>query len=121
MATAARSGTQEKRYHYYVHRNLRAGDSGVVFVCDHAYDCDPLYREGSEEEVSALIGAEALRVAQDECGWNGLGSTRLSVDPVLDHETGEKFRVVQGWKRRWVLKDWSEDGGRGWRNPNCET
>ena len=58
----------------------------------------------------ALIGAEALAEAQDECGWNGLGSTRVLVDGVLDDETGEKVRVVQGTSQRWVLKGWPKDG-----------
>ena len=37
----------------------------------------PLCREASEQEVIALIGTDALRAAQDECAWNGLGSKRL--------------------------------------------
>ena len=65
-------------YHYYVSRGRDS--SYAVFVCDHAYDCEPLCREASEQEVIALIGTDALRAAQDECAWNGLGSKRLLVD-----------------------------------------
>ena len=78
---AARARTPEPkrgddtRYHYYVSRGHIS--SFAVFVCDHAYDCEPLCREASEQEVIALIGADALRAAQDECAWNGLGSKRL--------------------------------------------
>ena len=111
MTTAQRSGSSGKRYHYYVDRNLRADQSGAVFVCDHGYDCDPLYREASEEEVVAHIGREVLRVAQDECAWNGLGSTCLMVYPVLDHETGEESRVITRGKRRWVLRGWARVAG----------
>lgn len=110
-ATAPRSGSQKKRYYYYINRNLRATRSGDVFVCDHVYDCDPLYREASEQEVVAYIGAELLRLAQDECGWNGLGSTCLMVYPVLDDETGEEVRVVTKGKKRWVLSGWAEVAG----------
>ena len=66
---------EDTRYHYYVSRER--GSSYAVFVCDHAYDCEPLCREASEQEVIALIGTDALRAAQDECAWNGLGSKRL--------------------------------------------
>ena len=111
MTTAQRSGSPGQRYHYYVDRNLRADQSGTVFVCDHAYDCDPLYREASEKEVTAHIGVEVLRVAQDECNWNGLGSTCLTVYPVLDHETGEEFRVITRGKRRWELRGWARVAG----------
>ena len=111
MTTAQRNTSPGKRRHYYVARNLRPTQSGAVFVCDHAYDCDPLYREASEEEVVAHIGAELLRVAQDECGRNGLGSTCLMVYPVLDHETGEEFRVVKRCGKRWVLKGWARVTG----------
>ena len=107
MTTAQRSTSPGKRHHYYVARNLRPTQSGAVFVCDHAYDCDPLYREACEEEVVAHIGAELLRMAQDECGRNGLGSTCLMVYPVLDHETGEEFRVVKRCRKRWVLRGWA--------------
>ena len=65
-------------YHYYVSRGRDS--SYAVFVCDHAYDCEPLCREASEQEVITLIGTDALRAAQDECAWNGLGSKRLLVD-----------------------------------------
>ena len=65
----------DTRYHYYVTRGRSS--SFAVFVCDHAYDCEPLCREASEQEVIALIGTDALRAAQDECAWNGLGSKRL--------------------------------------------
>ena len=62
----------------------------AVFVCDHAYDCEPLCREASEQEVIALIGTDALRAAQDECAWNGLGSKRLLVD--VEPPEGEQER-----------------------------
>ena len=45
---------EDTRYHYYVSRGC--GSSYAVFVCDHAYDCEPLCREASEQEVVALIG-----------------------------------------------------------------
>ena len=112
MTTAQGSGRPGMRYHYYVARNLRVDQSGAVFVCDHGGDCDPLYREACEEEVVAYLGAEVLRVVQDECGWNGLGSTCLMVYPVVDHETGEEFRVVKGCRKRWTLKGWAEVAGR---------
>ena len=67
---------EETKFHYYVSRDR---GQRAVFVCDHAYDCESLYREVSEQEVVALIGTCALRAAQDECGWNGLGSKRLLV------------------------------------------
>ena len=67
----------DTRYHYYVSRGRSS--SFAVFVCDHAYDCEPLCREACEQEVIALIGTDALRAAQDECAWNGLGSKRLLV------------------------------------------
>ena len=67
----------DTRYHYYVSRGRSS--SFAVFVCDHAYDCEPLCREASEQEVIALIGTDALRAAQDECAWNGLGAKRLLV------------------------------------------
>ena len=70
---------EDKRYHYYVSRSPGASPSYAVFVCDHAYDCEPLCQEASEQEVIALIGTDALRAAQDECAWNGLGSKRLLV------------------------------------------
>ena len=111
MTTAERSGSRGKRYHYYVDRNLRPTQSGAVFVCDHAYDCDPLYREATEEEVVPHIGAELLRLAQDECGWNGLGSICLMVYPVVDHETGEEFRVITRGQRRWTLRGWAKVAG----------
>ena len=111
MTTTQRSASPGKRYHYYVAGNLRAAQSGAVFVCDHTYDCDPLYREASEEEVVAHIGADLLRMAQDDCGRNGLGSTCLMVYPVLDHETGEEFRVVKSCRKRWVLKGWARGAG----------
>ena len=117
LAMASQSGGGKKRYHYYVDRKLRAAQSGTVFVCDHAYYCDPLYREAAEEEVVALIGVEVLRAAQDECGWNGLGSTSLLVAPVLERETGQKFRVVQGAQERWVLNGWNEGSGKGAPEP----
>ena len=65
----------DTKYHYYVSRGHIS--SFAVFVCDHAYDCEPLCREASEQEVIALIGTDALRAAQDECAWNGLGSKHL--------------------------------------------
>ena len=70
---------EDNRYHYYVSRSPGASPSYAVFVCDHAYDCEPLCQEASEQEVVALIGADALRAAQDECTSNGLGSKRLLV------------------------------------------
>ena len=75
-------------YHYYVSRGRDS--SYAVFVCDHAYDCEPLCREASEQEVIALIGTDALRAAQDECAWNGLGSKRLLVD--VEPPEGEQER-----------------------------
>ena len=111
MGTTERSGSRGKRYHYYVDRNLRPTQSGAVFVCDHAGDCHPLYREATEEEVVPHIGAELLRLAQDECGWNGLGSICLMVYPVVDHETGEEFRVITRGKRRWTLRGWARVAG----------
>ena len=68
---------EDTKYHYYVSRE--GGSSYAVFVCDHAYDREPLCREAAEQEVIALIGTDALRAAQDECAWNGLGSKRLLV------------------------------------------
>ena len=56
---------EDKRYHYYVSRSPGASPSYAVFVCDHAYDCEPLCQEASEQEVIALIGTDALRAAQD--------------------------------------------------------
>ena len=52
----------DTRYHYYVSRGRSS--SFAVFVCDHAYDCEPLCREACEQEVIALIGTDALRAAQ---------------------------------------------------------
>ena len=68
---------EDNRYHYYVSRSPGASPSYAVFVCDHAYDCEPLCQEASEQEVIALVGTDALRAAHDECAWNGLGSKRL--------------------------------------------
>ena len=65
---------EDTRYRYYMDREPTP--LVEVFVCDHAYDCESLYREAGEEEVLALTGADALRAAQDECAWNGLGSKR---------------------------------------------
>ena len=113
MTTAQRSGSSGRRYHYYVDHNLRADQSGAVNVCDHACDCDPVYREATEKELGAHIGTEVLRVAQVECAWNGLGSTCLMVYPVLDRETGDESRVITRGKRRWVL--------RGWAGVACES
>ncbi len=78
---------EDTKYYYY----LSGGPSSLyaVFVCDHAYDCEPLSREASEQEVIALIGTDALRAAQDECAWNGLGSKRLLVH-VRPPEGGEE-------------------------------
>ena len=70
---------EDTKYYYYVSRSPGASPSYAVFVCDHAYDCEPLCQEASEQEVVALIGADALRAAQDECTCNGLGSKRLLV------------------------------------------
>ena len=80
-AAAGRRTPEPKRgeatkYHYYI---SRGGGQRAVFVCDHAYDCEILCREVSEQEVVALIGTCALCAAKDECGWNGLGSKRLLV------------------------------------------
>ena len=111
MTTAERCGNRGKRYHYYVDRNLGATQSGTVFVCEEAGDCDPLYREATEEEVVPHIGAELLRLAQDECAWNGLGSMCLMVYPVVDHETGEEFRVITRGQRRWTLRGWARLAG----------
>ena len=68
------SGGEDTRYYYYIDRRPVPS---VVFVCDHAYDCESIYPEASEEEVLALIGAPTLHAAQDECARNGLGSQRL--------------------------------------------
>ena len=68
----------EGRYFYYVDRTTKIPPY-AVFVCDHAYDCESVAREATEPEVLALIGPEALRAAQEECAWNGLGSKRLLV------------------------------------------
>ena len=68
---------EDTKYYYYVSGGRSS--SYAVFVCDHAYDCEPLCREASEQEVIALIGTDALRAAQDECAWNGLGAKRLLV------------------------------------------
>ena len=70
---------EDTRYYYYVSRSPGASSSYAVFVCDHAYDYEPLCQEASEQEVLALIGTDALRAAQDECAWNGLGAKRLLV------------------------------------------
>lgn len=71
-------GSEDRRYYYYLDRNPHLPPY-AVFVCDHAYDCESLAREATESEVLALIGREALRAAQAECAWNGLGSKRLLV------------------------------------------
>ena len=78
---------EDTKYHYYVSGGRSS--SYAVFVCDHAYDCEPLSRKASEQEVIALIGTDALRTAQDECSWNGLGSKRLLVH-VRPPEGGEE-------------------------------
>ena len=91
-AAGARTPEPERgddtKYHYYVSRGRSS--SFAVFVCDHAYDCGPLCREASEQEVIALIGTDALRTAQDECAWNGLGSKRLLV--YVEPPEGEQER-----------------------------
>ena len=92
---------EDTRYLYYMDREPTSLIE--VFVCDHAYDCESLYREASEEEVLALIGADALRAAQDECAWNGLGSKRLLVYVKPTDEDGEGFHIVEGARERWVL------------------
>ena len=66
---------EDTRYSYYMER--KSTEPIGVFVSDHAADGSSPYREATEEEVLALIGQEMLRVAQDECAWNGLGSTYL--------------------------------------------
>ena len=71
-------GSEHGRYYYYVDRRTKIPPY-AVFVCDHAYDCESVAREATESEVLALIGPEALRAAQEECAWNGLGSKRLLV------------------------------------------
>ena len=78
---------EDTKYHYYI----SGGPDSLyaVFVCDHAYECEPLCRKAAEQEVIALIGTNALRKAQDECSWNGLGSKRLLVH-VRPPEGGEE-------------------------------
>ena len=61
------------RYFYLVERGPR--EAVGLYVSDHATDGLSLHRQATEEEVLALIGQEMLREAQDECAWNGLGST----------------------------------------------
>ena len=70
------SGDDGSKYYYYV---SQGHSPHAVFICDHAYDCESLSRTISEQEAVALIGTDALRAAQDECSWNGLGSKRLLV------------------------------------------
>ena len=82
---------EDTRYRYYMDREPTS--LVEVFVCDHAYDCESLYREASEEEVLALTGTDALRAAQDECAWNGLGSKRLLV------HVSQGTRLVNGAAR----------------------
>ena len=77
--TAQPTRAGDTRYFYYMDRSCQP--PLAVFVCDHAYDCESLYRESNEEEVLAMIGEEALRAAQDDCAWNALGSKRLLVYP----------------------------------------
>ena len=77
--TARPTRAEDTRNYYYMDRSRLP--PLAVFVCDHAYDCESLYRESNEEEVLAMIGEEALRAAKDECAWNGLGSKRLLVYP----------------------------------------
>ena len=78
---------EDTKYHYYVSGGRSS--SYAVFVCDHAYDCEPLCREASEQEVMALIGTDALRATQDECAWNGLGSK------LRGYRSGRKVYVVE--------------------------
>ena len=76
--TQGPDGSGDARYFYYVDRTTNTPPY-AVFVCDHAYDCESVAGEAAESEALALIGPEALRAAQEECGWNGLGSKRLLV------------------------------------------
>ena len=66
---------EDTRWFYYMERGRRVAIG--VYVSDHASDGGGLCREACEDEVLALIGEEMLRVAQDECAGNGLGSTYL--------------------------------------------
>ena len=68
----------------------------------------------------AHIGAELLRLAKDECAWGGLGSTCLTVYPVVDHKTGEKFRQVTKGKKWWVLSGWAQIAGEKSVEGNAE-
>ena len=77
--TARPTRGESTKFYYYMDRSCLP--PFAVFVCDHAYDCESLYRESSEEEVLAVIGEEGLRAAQDECSRNGLGSKRMLVYP----------------------------------------
>lgn len=86
----------ESTKHFYYMERTRTGPVGV-FVSDHSSDCDSLYREACEEEVLALTGREMLRVAQDVCAWNGLGSTYLVA---YEGAVFEPVMVGSGRRRR---------------------